>query len=526
MYKAIVAVVLSLACISSTYCGDGGKGNVSSTGTYTTLSGFGAWQSNRSIVTNSANGNMHVILNASDDSMNIVRVTKYAFSSNGGMTWNNFGNVRVPSRRSGFPTLDIVQGANPGLPVIGNHSVVGANLQSTVFVDSPEGSGAFSELNAPPFISSGNDEPIAPFVVGASDGSIVLLATRSTAGTVHVTRTADFSSWNAWTTLAGATRARGLVAGPSGRVAALTLSATNELQLWVSTNNGQTWAAVPQIIAPSPIIIEGDTFQINGSCDLVYKSNNLCVVFPMWKKVNDTTFTKASIGYWSAATGIKFAVRWDALPNVPPTIIRCDGLRVPLGEPSIGLAGSYLAVAFQAVVTPPLPGDTLRNDIFMVSSSNGGLAWGRPFNLTNSYALDEYSPSVSKWMPLLNPRMIWLERTNPCSNVRVRQVFLYLIIDEINPSNVQQPTEFRLGQNYPNPFNPSTTLSFVIGHSSFVILKVYDVLGREVATLVNEVKEAGNYKFTWNAEGLASGVYFYRLTAGEFFDTKKFLIVR
>jgi photosystem II stability/assembly factor-like uncharacterized protein len=88
------------------------------------------------------------------------------------------------------------------------------------------------------------------------------------------------------------------------------------------------------------------------------------------------------------------------------------------------------------------------------------------------------------------------------------------------------PGAFRLDQNYPNPFNPTTTVSFVIRHSSFVTLRVYDVLGREVATLVNEVKQAGDYTVEWKAEGIASGVYFYRLTAGSYSEIKKMLFLR
>jgi S-formylglutathione hydrolase FrmB len=88
------------------------------------------------------------------------------------------------------------------------------------------------------------------------------------------------------------------------------------------------------------------------------------------------------------------------------------------------------------------------------------------------------------------------------------------------------PAEFVLYQNHPNPFNPSTTLSFVIGHSSFATLKVYDILGKEVATLVNETKPAGSYEVTWNAANLPSGVYFYKLKAGNYTATKKLLLLK
>jgi hypothetical protein len=91
---------------------------------------------------------------------------------------------------------------------------------------------------------------------------------------------------------------------------------------------------------------------------------------------------------------------------------------------------------------------------------------------------------------------------------------------------VATPMEFSLEQNYPNPFNPTTTLSFAISHSSFVILKIYDVLGNEVATLVNEEKYAGSYDVRFNASNLSSGIYFYKLQAGKFMQTKKMVLLR
>ncbi len=81
-------------------------------------------------------------------------------------------------------------------------------------------------------------------------------------------------------------------------------------------------------------------------------------------------------------------------------------------------------------------------------------------------------------------------------------------------------------QNYPNPFNPTTNISYRIPESGFVSLKVYDALGREVAALVNEVKPAGNYLVNFNAAGLASGVYFYRLKAGNFTQNHKMILLK
>jgi hypothetical protein len=88
------------------------------------------------------------------------------------------------------------------------------------------------------------------------------------------------------------------------------------------------------------------------------------------------------------------------------------------------------------------------------------------------------------------------------------------------------PAVFELAQNYPNPFNPATNIGFRISDFGFVSLKVYDVLGREVATLVNEEKKPGTYTVQFDAAGLASTVYFYRLQAGSFAETKKLLVLR
>lgn len=106
---------------------------------------------------------------------------------------------------------------------------------------------------------------------------------------------------------------------------------------------------------------------------------------------------------------------------------------------------------------------------------------------------------------------------------------------DVNDVNDQLPDEFILYQNYPNPFNPSTTLSFVIGHSSFVSLKIYDMLGNEVVTLVDEYKPAGTYEVEFNvaqsASGgsraeLSSGIYFYQLQSGDFILTKSMVMIK
>jgi len=100
------------------------------------------------------------------------------------------------------------------------------------------------------------------------------------------------------------------------------------------------------------------------------------------------------------------------------------------------------------------------------------------------------------------------------------------ILTGIENNKNQIPSSFSLSQNYPNPFNPSTIIKYQIPKESFVTLKIYDVLGREVKQLVNEEKSAGNYSVTLNASSLASGIYFYRITAGSYTSIKKMVLLK
>jgi hypothetical protein len=95
----------------------------------------------------------------------------------------------------------------------------------------------------------------------------------------------------------------------------------------------------------------------------------------------------------------------------------------------------------------------------------------------------------------------------------------------VNISNII-PHAFSLHQNYPNPFNPVTNIKFDIPKSSYVKLRVYDLMGRELAALVNENLKPGSYQYQWDGSALASGVYFYKLETESFTETKKMLMLK
>jgi len=108
---------------------------------------------------------------------------------------------------------------------------------------------------------------------------------------------------------------------------------------------------------------------------------------------------------------------------------------------------------------------------------------------------------------------VWLIKTTPD-------------VSGIEPNNELISTFFSLSQNYPNPFNPSTKISWQSPVGSWQTLKIYDVLGNEVATLVDEYKPAGSYQVEWNASGFPSGVYFYQLRSENFFGVKKLILIK
>jgi hypothetical protein len=100
------------------------------------------------------------------------------------------------------------------------------------------------------------------------------------------------------------------------------------------------------------------------------------------------------------------------------------------------------------------------------------------------------------------------------------------MVTSVEDQSNEFPSQFVLEQNYPNPFNPTTTIQFQIPNSSFVNIIVYDLLGNEIATLVNADKSPGTYETVFNASNLSSGMYFYKVQAGSFVEIKKMILLK
>ncbi len=100
------------------------------------------------------------------------------------------------------------------------------------------------------------------------------------------------------------------------------------------------------------------------------------------------------------------------------------------------------------------------------------------------------------------------------------------LLTDIEQTNTTIPDKYYLSQNYPNPFNPETVISFAVPKSSFVSLKIYSALGVEMTALINEEIQSGYYNYKWNGQNLPSGIYYYKMTAGEFTETRKMILVK
>jgi photosystem II stability/assembly factor-like uncharacterized protein len=150
-------------------------------------------------------------------------------------------------------------------------------------------------------------------------------------------------------------------------------------------------------------------------------------------------------------------------------------------------------------------------------STDLGVSWNERYSATN----DKFN--CASLVTVGNVTAGWF--TSLGTNIYACR-FLNTPTDVHETINPEIPSEFKLLQNYPNPFNPSTTFRYSIPTQSKVMIKVYDILGKEIETLVNEEKPVGTYEITWYADQLPSGVYFYQLIAGEYIQTKKMLLLK
>jgi hypothetical protein len=192
-------------------------------------------------------------------------------------------------------------------------------------------------------------------------------------------------------------------------------------------------------------------------------------------------------------------------------------------EPSVEDSCKYLDLTTDNVNTfkeTSLRKDSWKKYVAYLIYRLGDLIENKPIDFAEFYPL--YENSIRCY--LQHGRDNLMHNANDI--VDVNSIISILTTDIVEPQ-LALPNEFALYQNYPNPFNSSTQISYSIPNANFVILKIYDILGREVQTLVDNLQKKNTYSINFDASNLSSGIYFYRLQVGkDFVETIKMLLIR
>ncbi len=219
-------------------------------------------------------------------------------------------------------------------------------------------------------------------------------------------------------------------------------------------------------------------------------------------------YLESGKGYW-----LKFAS--DQAVNIRGIILNNDTVAVVAGWNLLG--SLFHSVAVSSIVSVP-----------------GGLVTSQFYDYSNGYTSgDSLYPGKGYWVKTSSNGMLYLNSSLVSSQSSFGKIKIMLKSEvpplppeQISDHTTTMPSAYSLEQNFPNPFNPSTVISYSLPVSGMVRLRVYNILGEEVASLVDEVQDAGYKSVTFDASGLTSGLYYYKLVASDFVDVRKLLLVK
>lgn len=502
--------------------------------------------------------NMHAVFVCSPpgDPSFAVRLAKYYYSTDKGATWTFIADV--PTVRSGFPTID---GFSDGAALIANHSADGGGTtRGQAYKDAAAGLGSFTRLDAP-----GNNAYIWPRVLSTSTLSLAnkfvfigsINGQDTTRMNVCTNVDATPGTWLGWTTIpSDQAETYAIGRGTDGRIGiafknndGTQPSDYGDVWFMESVNNGTSFGTPVKIFDAN---FATDSLGCIRGVSMTYKGNAPAVAFETVKQTQDGSFfpgAPAKIRFWS-----------NTLPGSDPnrSVVVADTNRVgyhpyigvndvlsSLARPNIGVSqdGAALFIAFM------VPSDnvggaadtTTFSDIWLAASNDGGLTWPQLGRLNPVTPIKDWRyVSVSKWNDKVGSdyycNMVTLKGSIPGSyvngvgngesNEEYWSVRAKVTFTNINTVSTEVPGNYSLSQNYPNPFNPTTSIKFAVAKAGFVSLKVYDLSGKEVASLVNDNLAAGTYNYAFDGAKLSSGIYFYTIRANDFSETKKMMLIK
>jgi hypothetical protein len=496
--------------------------------------------------------NLCAILMATHDSTSPAgtnRYVWYTYSDDGGRTWGDGVEVTTAAF-NGFPSLS----TRSGQPLVGFH-VSGTPTSTRIYEDVTFGAGSWSQLGT---ITPPTAGMVWPHIAGTTNGNIVVAAAPNPGFQ------ANYTYWNgtAWSTVVELANTGGpsgnfsVESGPGGLAYIHGIDynspATAGNRLWTSNNNGQTFTEQTGSNAPPFYVIEpNDTLMafVDGGRTGIYVGNDIHLVYTVYANSsealanppNTVWFKKAKILHWSSATGVDTVAGRFNMPNMTDTLTHA--LVTPVCQPSLGIYNGILYCTFVAFLrgnTQVVGDGSIVNagEIFLTYSVDNGNTWSTPANITNTPAIEEKHPSVARnftlpagdsvgvfyFRDLKAGGWVNIPAWGPAPGYGIYRKLGGNLIGI--KQDLEVAREYELFQNYPNPFNPTTTISYYLKSNGNVSLKVYNVLGALVTTLVNGYQTKGPKEINFNANNYASGVYYYTIETEGFRDTKKMILMK
>ena len=296
---------------------------------------------------------------------------------------------------------------------------------------------------------------------------------------------------------------------------------------------GSTFAGTYNLVASTDITSgTGEGWYSSGPMDYDLQAGMYYLIYPQWD-VNANYYNQQTITPYPIDCSfgqLVGGVGWDWAPvySVPPAAT----------QTSTGLENTGVAY-YQTIVTDDLVPVELSSFTFNVRGNDVILNWRTATETNNKgFEVQRMANGEFKTIGFINGAGTTTQpQSYTYTDSRIEAgTYVYRLnqvdfdgsshASEVLNISISQLINYSLDQNFPNPFNPSTQISYNVAERGNVSLVVYDLLGREVASLVNEVKEPGSYKVNFNASNLPSGIYTYRIQSGSFVQTKKMMLLK
>ncbi len=496
---------------------------------------------------------LHAVFTNSQESVTWGdRTCLYFGSTDAGVSWFELGPV-PNTTRCGFPA---VYGDANGSAVITNHNAVFTTTIATVMID-----------NSPFEYNFTNYDPSPQPVDGAaiwprhtvSNGKVIMAASQNGPDSFFVNvLDPSVPSFLGYLGIDGEQAEQYAFAVSDGGIVGLayngqpTNSQDGDVYYIESTDDGMTWSP-PTLVWARDHGSDTTMGAIRGVALNFYEENPV-VAWETCQQIfsagNFFPGLPSNIMLWGPHINGGVAVIAADSNNVPyAPILGTNDVMVPICRPVLGRSQmhDYLFMAFTVATEDvyPSPDTTSYTAGYFMYSMDGGITWSDPEKFTPD------GPPIMDWR---YPSIVDVSPTNPLDDDAIT-VHIVVQGDTIPGSTVNtagmpvgvtaqyyhfsteitvqtgdvEPgvvSNFSLEQNYPNPFNPSTQINYTVAEKSNVTLKVFDVLGTEVATLVNSNQDAGVYDVNFDASSLASGMYIYTLKAGNFTSSKKMMLLK